>query len=135
MVEEIEGYRCEQCSDERRKRRVLLVGFSPDILTVQLKRFDWNGTKVNTPVQIPATLDLDAYRDVDNNASMRYELMAVIKHAGSGGFGHYICDARAGDGQWYRFDDKRRSASSVAEATESKRGFTPYILYFKRVEK
>lgn len=135
MVEQVEGYRCEKCNDESRKRRHLLVGFGPDVLTVQLKRFEWNGTKVNTVVRIPTTLDLDAYRDVGNTDCMRYQLTAVIKHAGSGGFGHYICDARAADGQWYRFDDRRKTASSAEEATSSRRGFTPYILYFKREDK
>lgn len=134
MVEVVEDYKCEKCEDGGEKQRVLLIGHCPDILTVQLKRFDWDGTKVNTPVRIPATLDLDEYRDVGNDNKMRYELTAVIKHAGDSGFGHYVCDARASDGEWYHFDDDRKSRSSVVRATASKSGFTPYILFFKRSE-
>ena len=133
MVEVVEGYKCEKCEDSSKKQRVLLIGHGPDILTVQLKRFDWDGTKVHTPVRIPTSLDLDEYRDVGNDNQMRYQLTAVIKHAGSGGFGHYVCDAKAGDGEWYHFDDDRKSKCSAAEATSSsKSGFTPYILFFKR---
>jgi ubiquitin carboxyl-terminal hydrolase 10 len=136
MVEVVEGYKCEKCKDSSKKQRVLLIRHSPDILTVQLKRFNWDGTKINTPVRIPTTLDLEEYRDVGNDHSMRYQLTAVIKHAGSGGFGHYICDAKAGDGEWYRFDDDTKSKCSAAEATSSlKSGFTPYILFFRRKQK
>jgi ubiquitin C-terminal hydrolase len=133
MEEVVEDYKCENCEDDSVKSRVLLIGHCPDILTVQLKRFDWDGNKVTTAVRIPTTLALDNYRDVGNDLPQLYELDAVIKHHGSGGFGHYICDATAGDGEWYRFDDFEMSNSSVADATSSsKMGFTPYILFFRR---
>lgn len=133
MEEVVEGYKCEKCGDSSVKSRALLIGHCPDILTVQLKRFDWDGNKVTTAVRIPTSLSLDNYRDDGNDCRLLYELAAVIKHAGSGGFGHYICDAKAGDGEWYCFDDDRRSSSSAVEATSSsKMGFTPYILFFRR---
>ena len=133
MEEVVEDYKCEKCEDRGVKSRALLIGHGPDILTVQLKRFDWDGNKIATAVRIPTTLSLDNYRDVGNDCRLLYELAAVIKHAGSGGFGHYICDVRAGDGEWYCFDDDKKSNSSVVEAASSSNlGFTPYILYFRR---
>lgn len=134
MVEIIEGYRCEKCKDDAKKHRKILIGHAPDILAVQLKRFNWNGTKDNSPITINTTLDLNKYRDTNNHDHLIYELSAVIKHAGTASFGHYICSAKGPDGVWYCFDDESVSKSSVSDATSSKSRFTPYLLFFQRKE-
>ena len=134
MVEVIEGYKCEKCKDESKKHRKQLIGHAPDILAVQIKRFNWNGSKDNHPVPTDATLNLDQYRDTTNRETLSYELTAVVKHAGTTGSGHYICSAKGPDGAWYSFDDERVSKCSVTEATNPKSRFTPYLLYFQRKE-
>jgi ubiquitin carboxyl-terminal hydrolase 36/42 len=134
MVEVIEGYRCEMCKDESRKHRKQLIGHAPNILAVQLKRFNWNGSKDNSPITINTTLNLDQYRDTSNRDHLAYELTAMVKHAGSTNSGHYICSAKGPNGAWYCFDDDRVSKSSVSDATSSKSRFTPYLLFFQRKE-
>jgi ubiquitin C-terminal hydrolase len=135
MVEVVHGYKCEKCHDRGNKQRVVLIVHSPNILIVQLKRFEWDGAKVNTQVAIPTILDLDSYRDIDNDDSMRYELTAVIKHLGNLNQGHYICSAKASDNQWYHFDDRKKSVGTVSEAISgSKNSFSPYILFYQRKE-
>src|ERR1700709_2100076 len=62
MVEVINDYRCEKCMDMSQKRRVQLITHAPDILAVQLKRFDWQGNKDTSPIIIDTTLNLDKYR-------------------------------------------------------------------------
>lgn len=132
LVEVIEDYSCESCKDKAsKKKRVLLISHAPDILAVQLKRFDYNGTKDSSYVGINTSFDLGRFRDPDNHGRLCYELSAVIKHAGTSGFGHYTCSAKGPDGNWYNFNDRSISKSSAAEAT-GKGPFTPYILYYQR---
>lgn len=134
MIEVVDDYRCNRCDVKSNKERVLRIDYSPNILTVQLKRFQYDGSKVKTAVAIPTTLDLDKYRGIDNPERMRYELTAVIKHSGRTEGGHYICCTKAGDGQWYCFDDREMSKGSVVNATNNTRGGNPYVLFYQRRE-
>jgi ubiquitin C-terminal hydrolase len=135
MVEAIEGYRCGACSESKRtKHRRNIVEHAPEILTLQLKRFNYDGRKITTDIPIGTSLDLGPYRDNGNEESMKYELSAVIKHAGSLTMGHYICSAKGPDGAWYSFDDSVVSKDSLRTATGLGGGFTPYLLFFQRQE-
>lgn len=135
MIEPIEGYRCARCKDTKRtKYRRSTIEHAPEILTLQLKRFNYDGRKISTDVPIPSSLDLGPYRDEGNAETMKYELSAVIKHAGSLTGGHYICCSKGPDGQWYGFDDDRVVKASLRAATGCGSGFTPYLLFFQRVE-
>lgn len=135
MIEPITGYRCSACSDSKRtKYRRNIIEHAPEILTLQLKRFNYDGRKITTDIPIAASLDLGPYRDEGNAEGMRYELAAVIKHAGSLTSGHYICFAKGPDGAWCEFDDSRVVKSSLKAATGVGGGFTPYLLFFQRVE-
>jgi ubiquitin carboxyl-terminal hydrolase 36/42 len=134
MVEVIEGYKCEKCKDESEKHRVQLIGHAPDILAVQLKRFRWDGAKDSSFVGINPSLDLDKYRDTHNLDSLKYELTAVIKHGGGARFGHYICCAKGPDGAWYDFNDMSVTRINIGEATSTKSGFTPYLMFYQRKE-
>jgi ubiquitin C-terminal hydrolase len=135
MIEAIEGYRCDKCKDSTsEKHRKLFISYAPDIITIQLKRTDEYGRKLNTAITINRFLDLSRYRDAGNQETLRYELSAVIKHQGSSGFGHYICSAKGPNGDWYGFDDQRKTVTSFTAAVSSTGDFTPYLLFFQRKE-
>lgn len=135
LIDIVEGYRCEICGDNKdEKYRFERLSYSPKNCLIHLKRFDWEGHKINNVVRIPTTLDLNPYRDVSNRHHLRYELTAVINHSGNLRGGHYFCSAKDSDGNWYRFDDERVSRCSVAQVTRpSEGGFTPYLLYYERM--
>lgn len=136
MDEIVEDYRCEGCQDKGKKSRTQNIQHAPDILLVQLKRFNWDGSKDSSPVSISVGLDLNRYRDTGNECPLRYELTAVIQHSGSSGFGHYICSARGPDGKWNCFNDSTVSSTDISAAVGGKgrASFTPYMLYFQRKE-
>jgi ubiquitin carboxyl-terminal hydrolase 10 len=91
MTEQIDGYRCEECRDTSMKYRTQRISHAPEILTVQLKRFKYDGKKDFTPIIIPTTLDLNEFRDAGYTDQLHYELSAVIKHSGwDTKSGHYI---------------------------------------------
>ncbi|KAH8593345.1 hypothetical protein B0O99DRAFT_596566 [Bisporella sp. PMI_857] len=136
MIETVEDYKCESCSDKSDKTRRILISHAPDVLAVQLKRFEWNGAKDSAMVGINLTLDLDLYSEAKATEPQRmtYRLNSVVKHAGNSGFGHYICSALGPDNKWYTFDDQGVSRSSVIDATQQRGKFTPYLLFYQRDE-
>ena len=133
--ETVEGYRCEGCKEVGDVRKYQEISLAPEILVIQLKRFDHDRRKDNSAVTIPHTLDLNKYREAGNRSNLKYELKAVIKHSGTSDFGHYICSAVGPDGNWYTFDDQKKTASTPLAATGEKSRFTPYIIYFQRKRK
>jgi len=131
MSETLE-YRCERCQHKGQKKRIFLIDSAPDTLVVALKRITPAGHKINDPVAITNTLDLDRYRDPSYTDRLLYDITGVIKHKGDTTSGHYICSIKAPDGKWYEFNDQSVKASSVSDAVSSKDRFTPYILFFQR---
>ncbi|RDW71382.1 hypothetical protein BP6252_07945 [Coleophoma cylindrospora] len=133
LVETIEGYRCEKCDNKSPKTRWHEIGHAPDILTVQLKRFNWDGRKISRSIPIDVNLDLSRYQPATSNEDpLHYELLGVIKHSGTSGFGHYISAAKGPDASWCEFDDSRKSSSNVNDARSGRSSFTPYILFYQR---
>lgn len=136
MSETISGYKCSSCKQTGDVRRYLEITQFPEVLTVQLKRIDFTGRKNSSQVNIPARLDLTEYSCDELRQgeadSAQYDLVAVIKHSGTGGFGHYICNAIGADRTWLKFDDDRKSKILETEPRMNKDGFTPYMMYYQR---
>jgi len=118
------------------KRRSHQIAHSPDLLVLQLMRFNagimGNVSKDNTPVSFSTTLDLNSYRSQHNTHTSTYQLIAVVMHAGGSGFGHYTCSAKGGDGEWYHFDDSSVSKINANRAINPGNGWSPYLLFFLR---
>jgi ubiquitin C-terminal hydrolase len=135
------GYKCDHCKDATTdKQRSRKLAHSPDIVTVQLKRFNWAGQKDSHPVPINTLLNLNANRTSNNKSNSGYELSAVVLHQGSLNGGHYISMAKGADGQWLEFDDNhvsRVSGGEMAALTDKGKagGFTPYLCFYQRVRK
>lgn len=130
MNETIQGYRCEKCKVVGDVHRSQSISHAPDILFVQLKRFDYAGRKDRYGLPIDPTLDLSPYRDPSGSKdSMEYELLASIMHVGNLSSGHYTCNARGSDGRWSCFDDGYHGATTLAKATC---GDEPYLLIYQR---
>ncbi|CAK1364807.1 unnamed protein product [Cercospora beticola] len=98
-------YRCQSCDPDGDGRLVNAMRRScpdviPDNLTFCLKRFEFdpiNGieTKVNDRFEFPQTIDMSKYHHayLDNPETSvdedLFELVGVIVHMGTNGFGHY----------------------------------------------
>jgi hypothetical protein len=54
---------------------------SPDVVVVQLKRFDPLRRKDKHPIPFSSTLDFGSYRTVSNKTSSKYELSTVVKRS------------------------------------------------------
>jgi len=137
MTYVVEDYKCDKCSDKSDKKRTRDLSFSPDVLLVQLKRFDGLGRKDKHPVILSPSLNLNKYRTPNNKRASVYQLSAIVSHRGFLSNGHYRCTAKGPDGKWNIFDDSHISKCSENEALSpgDGKGWTPYLLFFQRGQK
>ena len=134
----VEGYRCDECKDtSRSKQRFRQIAHSPDIVILQMKRFDGFGRKDKHPVEFSSTLDLNKYRKSTNKTNCVYRLSAVVSHSGGTDGGHYRCIAKGKDECWSVFDDARMTRAKEIHALDSGKGksWSPYLLFFQRDRK
>ena len=79
----------------------------PEILIIDLKRFDNNMKKISKKIDVPLTdLDLSKYVIGYNNTSYVYDLFGVCNHMGSSFSGHYTAYIKNANSNWYEFNDQ-----------------------------
>jgi ubiquitin C-terminal hydrolase len=120
--------RCNRLQDLTRKCRVLR--FAP-VLVIQVKRFSqgYGGlTKNLTPLTYPLRFDVSPFAQ---QSAGDYELVGVIRHAGTLVSGHYTALVREAGGQWYDISD---SSVCPAEADfgVSRPDATAMALFYQR---
>jgi ubiquitin C-terminal hydrolase len=97
-------------------KRGIIFWSLPDILILDIKR--WNGhlRKINTIVGAPINnADFSKYVRGYNRTSYIYDLYAVCNHSGGVGGGHYTAYVKNANGKWYVFND-----TNVSEINEDK---------------
>ncbi|XP_029316325.1 ubiquitin carboxyl-terminal hydrolase 47 isoform X2 [Cottoperca gobio] len=108
-------YFCERCKKKCDARKGLRFLHFPYLLTLQLKRFDFDYTtmhriKLNDRMAFPEELDMSPFIDVEDENTLTFELFSVMVHSGSAAGGHYYaCIKSFSDGQWYSFNDQHVS--------------------------
>ena len=101
----------------------------PDILIINLKRFDNYGRKINMFVDFPIdTLDLTEFCIGYDKHNSYFELIGVCNHSGAAGFGHYYSYCKYKDGNWYEFNDSSVSKISKEKIVSS----SAYCLFYKK---
>lgn len=141
--------RCDECHvDVKNTTQRFQAIDLPKVLVLQLKRFTNKMVmgipvqeKIETPVSFPVEdLIMQTVATTEGPGSdVVYELAGIIEHAGAFGGGHYISYVNHNE-QWYCCDD--RATKEVTEGDIQKiacdginGGFTPYVLFYKRVSK
>ncbi|MBY0353520.1 hypothetical protein K2W90_04085 [Candidatus Babeliales bacterium] len=82
----------------------------PEVLMIQLKRFEAPGLRNNARVTFPVNgLDLSDYvADPSLAHGAYYNLVAVVNQTGSLQFGHYVAAARSYENyKWYYYNDEQ----------------------------
>lgn len=135
-ADELKGdnmYSCSRCKKLRNGIKMSGVVVLPEVLCVHLKRFRHElmfSAKVAARVAFPLhDLNMQPYTHKDCTSKVsRYELCAVICHAGTAGGGHYTCVARNGRG-WYTFDDTCVAPISPHHLANCE----AYVLFYRKV--
>ncbi len=137
MEEVIQGYRCEneKCKHVSDIHRTQKLAYAPDVLLIQLKRFNYRGQKDSSRVTYGVRLDLSPHSASDSLGPLSYDLTAVISHSGTSSFGHYHCITKTPDGNWCEFDDMSATPVVVKYALNPgiiDSDWTPYLLFYER---
>eukprot|EP00898_Chlorokybus_atmophyticus_P001530 jgi/Chlat1/2378/Chrsp17S02645 len=122
-------YKCLRCQKPVRAVKRFSVDCAPNILTIQFKRFDPAGGKMDRHVAFGERLNIRPYMRTSQGGPLEYELYAVLVHAGrSTHSGHYYCFAKSPSGMWYSMDDSRVSLVSQSTVLQQR----AYILFYTR---
>lgn len=139
-------FAAESLTDTGKKRaakRQMMIDEMPPVLSLQLKRFVFDGHslyKLCHHIAYPLDLTLDkailsvSLRERAAAAAARtYRLLAVIYHHGEElSRGHYTCIVRVSPDRWVLFDDDRVVPLSSSEATMPRDDRTAYVLIYER---
>jgi ubiquitin carboxyl-terminal hydrolase 36/42 len=121
-------YNCPSCKKKTNASKQYLIKSSPNVLTIQLKRFTNLGKKETRTVGFCEKLVLS--KELITEEKVNYSLYAVLIHIGFGcRSGHYYCFVKASNEVWYEVNDSSVSQASVSRVLSHNGA---YILMYKR---
>ncbi|KAK1984311.1 ubiquitin carboxyl-terminal hydrolase [Colletotrichum cereale] len=135
-------YRCHNCSSMQQAKRATSIKRLPNVLAIQLKRFEYKQgrhdrapSKIDTIVNFPLQLNMLPYTTRGRGAdpkdafelgrSCTYDLLSVVVHVGEIDTGHYVSYCRVGD-QWFKFNDHKVEMASKSDVLSAQ----PYLLFY-----
>ncbi|XP_022717448.1 ubiquitin carboxyl-terminal hydrolase 25-like isoform X2 [Durio zibethinus] len=124
-------YNCDHCKKLVAARKQLSICQAPNILVIQLKRFEGIfGTKIDRLIKFEEVLVLSSFMcKASQDRQPEYNLFGTIVHSGySPESGHYYAYIKDAMGRWYRCNDSFVSLSTLQEVLSEK----AYILFFSR---
>jgi ubiquitin carboxyl-terminal hydrolase 2/21 len=96
----------EDIGEKVAARKNIMFWSFPDILVIDIKRFNYKNVKNQIMVDFPLeNLDLSKYIIGYNKESYIYDLYGVCNHSGSVMGGHYTSFIKNANGKWYHFND------------------------------
>nr|CCA25244.1 ubiquitinspecific protease putative [Albugo laibachii Nc14] len=130
-LDETNAWKCTKCRLFNRAEKGLTIAEYPNVLVIQLKRFDgFLGGKLKKHISFPLELALPNTCKSKSQNRTKYTLYAILVHAGhSTDCGHYYAFVKGSSRQWYEMnDDSVRWVS--ADTVLSQRA---YMLFYSRV--
>jgi ubiquitin C-terminal hydrolase len=114
-------------------KKKILIFKSPNILMIQLKRFNFNynnnsNEKKNNLIHFPIhILNFDKYLFYEKN--INYRLYAVINHFGNSNSGHYTNCCKNLNNKWYNYDDNNVTKINEEEIINN----NAYCLFYQKI--
>ncbi|XP_050218113.1 ubiquitin carboxyl-terminal hydrolase 25 [Mercurialis annua] len=124
-------YRCEKCKKLAAARKQMSVSQAPNILVIQLKRFEGIfGGKIDKAIPFEDILVLSNFMcKGSQDPRPEYNLFGTIVHSGySPESGHYYAYIKDAIGRWYCCNDSCVTLSTLQDVLSEK----VYILFFSR---
>ncbi len=122
--------RIEETNEEVAVKKNILFWSFPEILVIDIKRFNANNRKNQIIVSFPlSNLDLSKYVVGYSKNSYVYDLYGVCNHSGSTLGGHYTSFVKNANNKWYHFND-----GSVSEISDEQSIVTPkaYCFFYRK---
>jgi len=126
----IENYKDEETNEIVDIKKTLSFWSFPNILVIDLKRFNNRSQKNQIHVNFPLdNLDLSKYVIGYKNQEFKYQLYGVCNHSGSTMGGHYTCYVKNANEKWYHFNDTSVSEIGINESVISPKA---YVLFYRK---
>lgn len=126
----IENYKDEETNEIVDIKKSLSFWSFPNILVIDLKRFNNRSQKNQIHVNFPLdNLDLSKYVIGYKNQEFKYQLYGVCNHSGSTMGGHYTCYVKNANEKWYHFNDTSVSEIGINESVISPKA---YVLFYRK---
>ena len=122
-------YKCPKQNRGVRAVKRMTIEVAPQVLVVQLKRFEFSlsGRKISKQVEFSTQLDLSPYMSHHTSSKVMYDLYGVLVHQGhSMHSGHYFCFIKSMSGDWHKFDDTQVNLTAERNVL----GQHAYILFY-----
>ena len=125
-------WKCEKCKMKVQATKQLMISSAPVILTIHLKRFNYNG-KINKQIgfnlveEVPCIIT--AADGTEKIVKVKYHLYAFIVHHGhSTHSGHYVAYVKAPNDQWCEMNDSTVSRCSSSNLFKQE----AYVLFYRK---
>lgn len=127
-LEDENGWYNEKTKKKENVDKRLIFWSLPKIMVLLLKRFTFDGKKIQIPVDLELdNLDLSKYVEGYNKESYKYELFGVCNHSGGTLGGHYTATIKIKSGDWYLFNDTKVSKIKF----DGKNNTSGYCLFYR----
>ena len=128
--ETIEGWYNDEAKERINIRKKIEFWSFPNILVIDLKRFNNRFQKNQILVKFPIDeLDLSNYVIGYKKETYKYELYGVCNHSGGVMGGHYTTYIKNANGKWYYFNDTSVSEVGLPESIISPKA---YVLFYRK---
>ncbi len=127
----IDGFIDETTKEPIQVKKRLSFWSFPNILVIDLKRFNSRFQKNQVPVSFPIDrLDLSPYVVGYKKDSYKYELYGICNHSGGVMGGHYTAFVKNANGKWYHFND-----TNVTEVVDLNTIISTkaYVLFYRKL--
>jgi len=126
----IEGWYNDELKERINIRKKIEFWSLPNILVIDLKRFNSRFQKNQILVKFPIDeLDLSNYVIGYKKETYKYELYGVCNHSGGVMGGHYTTYIKNANGKWYYFNDTSVSEVGLPESIISPKA---YVLFYRK---
>ena len=126
----IENYIDESTNEKVDIRKKILFWSFPNILAIDLKRFNNRFQKNQIYVTFPLdNLDLSPYVIGYKKENYKYELYGVCNHSGGVMGGHYTSYVKNANGKWYHYNDTSVSEVGMSDSIISPKA---YVLFYRK---
>lgn len=127
IIEEFKNEDTNEVLDIR--KRILFWSF-PNILTIDLKRFNNKSQKNQIFISFPLDdLNLSNYVIGYKKNDYVYELYGVCNHSGSTMGGHYTAYVKNANGKWYHYNDTNVSEIGINDSIITPKA---YMLFYRK---
>jgi len=129
--EMLDDYACDVCKSRTKAIKKIRIWKLPKNLILVLKRFTYDGKKINTPIKPFDILHLESlFSEISpNKKKSNYVLQSTVDHHGSIHGGHYTAQAKhKEENKWYLYDDQNVNALENPYI-----GNSTYILFLEHV--